>query len=288
MIKHLLCLLCAATSLAAAMMTASGAEERPAIPAAASARFLPTNGVSQPGATNAVLTNAAGTNLDSTAPGTNAPAGQVKYTSGWGQKLKQGGTTALVQLGLSVFGAGFIFERFFRLRRRYVVPEGLSQRARDLWKAGKFDELEKLGESEPSTLARVIAFIAKNRSSPMVEVSEICGDMVTRELSSHYQRAYPLGIVATLEPLLGLLGMILGMITTFETVALAGALGDATQLASGISEALVTTGLGLAIAIPFLALYHVFKHKTMGFGALLEEEVTSLLSEWLMKKETRK
>ena len=131
----------------------------------------------------------------------------------------------------------------------------------------------------------MIAFIAKNRHSAMLEVSEICGDMVSRELTNHYQRAYPLGIVATLEPLLGLLGMILGMIQTFETVALAGALGEATQLASGISEALVTTGLGLAIAIPFLALYHVFKFKTTGFGAELEEEVTGLMSEWLLKKE---
>ena len=81
-----------------------------------------------------------------------------------------------------------------------------------------------------------------------------------------------------------LLGMILGMISTFETVAVAGSLGDATQLAGGISEALVTTGLGLAIAIPFLALYHFFKHRTASFGVLLEEEVTSLLSEWLMQK----
>jgi len=193
-----------------------------------------------------------------------------------------------VLLGLSIFGAGFIFERLFRLRRRYVVPDGLARRARMLWNEGKFSELEKLGETEPSTLARVISFITRNRTSPMLEVSEICGDIVTRELSNHYQRAYPLGIVATLEPLLGLLGMILGMITTFETVALAGALGDATQLAAGISEALVTTGLGLAIAIPFLALYHVFKHKTIGFGGLLEEEVTSLLSEWLLKKDAKK
>jgi biopolymer transport protein ExbB len=87
--------------------------------------------------------------------------------------------------------------------------------------------------------------------------------------------------------LLGLLGMILGMITTFETVAVAGSLGDATQLAGGISEALVTTGLGLAIAIPFLALYHFFKHRTANFGVLLEEQVTSLLSEWLMQKQSK-
>jgi biopolymer transport protein ExbB len=210
-------------------------------------------------------------------------AGSLQRATVLGERLKQGGNTALVQLALSIFGAGFVFQQLFRLRRKYIVPEGLSARARELWQAGKFTELEALGDTGPSTLARVISFIAKNRNSPMVEVSQICGELATRELAVHYQRAYPLGIVATLAPLLGLLGMILG-ISTFETVALAGALGDPTQLASGISEALVTTGLGLAIAIPFLAMYHIFKHRTTSFGMRLEEEITSLLSAWLMKK----
>ena len=244
------------------------------------------------GASNAAAPAAAGSTVSLPAAGVSTNAGgastnaaHVAYTSSWGQKLKEGGTTALVQIAFSVFGAGFVFERLFRLRRRYIIPAGLADEARAMWKAGRFGELEKLGETQPSTLARVISFIARNRQAPMLEVSEICGDLVSRELSGHYQRAYPLGIIATLEPLLGLLGMILGMISTFETVALAGALGEATQLASGISQALVTTGLGLAIAIPFLALYHTFKLKTMNYGALLEESVTNLLSEWLMKQD---
>jgi biopolymer transport protein ExbB len=287
MTKHRLCHFGAALLLGAATLMVRAADDRPALPTAASGRAILAGESRQLAATNTAATNA-GTNLAALSPGgTNAPSGKVRYASGWGQKLKEGGNTALAQIALSVFGAGFIFERFFRLRRRFIIPEGLAERARDLWKAGKFDELEKLGETEPSTLARVISFIARNRMSPMLEVSEICGDLVTRELNGHYQRAYPLGIVATLEPLMGLLGMILGMIQTFETVALAGDLGDATQLAAGISEALVTTGIGLAIAIPFLALYHVFKLKTTSYGSLLEEEVTSLLSSWLMKKESR-
>lgn len=216
-----------------------------------------------------------------------SPSSKSHFASSWGDRLKQGGPAAVVQIALSVFGAGFVFERLARLRRKHLVPDGLADEARKLWREGKFAELEKLAESQPSTFARVIAFITRNRQSPMVEVSEVCGDMVSRELASHYQRAYPLGIVATLEPLLGLLGMILGMITTFETVAVAGSLGDASQLAGGISEALVTTGLGLAIAIPFLALYHYFKHRTANFGVMLEEQVTSLLTEWFMQKPAR-
>jgi biopolymer transport protein ExbB len=217
-----------------------------------------------------------------------APEGakpSMHKTMSWGDKLKESGVVGVIQLALSAFGAIFVFERLSGLRRGNLVPPGLTTRARKLWQEGKYEELEKLGASEPSTLARTISFIVQNRQSPIAEVSGIAGELVSRELAIHHQRAYPLGIVATLAPLLGLLGMIFGMITTFETVAMAGALGDPTQLASGISEALVTTGLGLAVAIPFLALYHYFKLRTNGYGIQLEGEVTSLLTTWFLKPE---
>lgn len=210
-----------------------------------------------------------------------------RFGGSWGEKLREGGTTALVQLALSIFGAGFVFERLVNLRRKNIAPAGLADEARRLWRAGDFAALERFGESHPSTLGRVIGFIARHRDSAISDVSIIAGDLVSREMAGHYQRSYPLGIIATLEPLLGLLGMILGMIETFEIVALAGALGDPSQLAGGISEALVTTGLGLAIAIPFLALYHFFKSRTASYTNLLEQEVTDLLSDWLLRRDAR-
>ena len=207
------------------------------------------------------------------------------FASGWGNKLREGGTTALIQLALSVFGATFVFERIFNLRRARIVPRGLTQRARGLWASGDFDALEHLDENGTdgnSTLGRAIAWVARHRHASFGDVSTGAGDLVSQELEVNQQRAYPLGVVATLEPLLGLLGMILGMIGTFETVAMAGALGDPAQLAGGISEALVTTGLGLAIAIPFLALFHFFKSRTNMYGSALEKELTGLLSEWFL------
>ncbi|MFT3785486.1 MAG: MotA/TolQ/ExbB proton channel family protein [Tepidisphaeraceae bacterium] len=205
-------------------------------------------------------------------------------SASWGDKLKHAGAVGAIQLLLSVFGGVFAIERFFGLRQKFLNPKGLSAHARRLWSAGKFAELERLKDTHPSTLGRVISFIATNRGSSLSDVSEIAGDLVSRDIEIHYRKAYPLGIVATLAPLLGLLGMIVGMIHTFEIVSMAGSLGDPTQLAAGISEALVTTGLGLAIAIPFLSLYHYFKHRTSGLGVQLEEEVTTLLTLWLMRK----
>ncbi len=206
------------------------------------------------------------------------------FASGWGNKLREGGTTALIQLAVSIFGATFAFERFINLRRTRIVPRGLSRRARELWAAGDFEALEKLDVEGGggSTLGRAIAWVVRHRHASFADVSAGAGDIVSQELEVNQQRAYPLGVVATLEPLLGLLGMILGMIGTFETVAMAGALGDPAQLAGGISEALVTTGLGLAIAIPFLALFHYFKSRTNMYGSALEKELTGLLSEWFL------
>src|SRR5687768_6989040 len=65
------------------------------------------------------------------------------FTASWGERLKQGGPAAVVQIGLSVFGAAFVFERLFRLRRKNLAPERLADEARKLWRDGNFEQLEK-------------------------------------------------------------------------------------------------------------------------------------------------
>jgi biopolymer transport protein ExbB len=74
------------------------------------------------------------------------------------------------------------------------------------------------------------------------------------------------------------------MIHSFEMVALAGALGNPAQLAAGISEALLTTLLGIGFAIPFLAFFHYFKNKASTFHNQLEEAITELSIEWLIPR----
>ncbi len=203
----------------------------------------------------------------------------------WLDRFHQSGNTGIIQLLLSIFGAAFILERFARLRRSNIAPRGLAEHAKQLWREGKFAELERLAEEQPSTLARVISFLAKRRDRSAADMSSITGDMVSRDMDAHLQRAYPVGVVATLEPLLGLMGMVLGMIASFEKVALAGALGNPAQLAAGISEALTTTALGIGLAIPFLACFHYFRNKTRNFEILLEDEVADLVIEWFVDKE---
>ena len=198
--------------------------------------------------------------------------------------IRSAGTTGLFQIALSVFGGGFVVACMKRLRRKNVVPAGLSQRARTLWEVGDFEALKNLKNTEPSTLSRAISFIADHRGESLADLSAATGDRISGEIAAFNQLSYPLGVIATLQPLLGLLGMILGMINAFAMVALAGSLGNPAQLAGGISEALATTALGIAFAILFLAAYHYFRTRTKAYGVLLTEEINDLLAHWYMKR----
>jgi biopolymer transport protein ExbB len=195
-------------------------------------------------------------------------------------KLRQGGLTMVFLLLASVAGLGYTIERLVNLRGSTVVPRGLADRADDLWQAGKWAELESLPERSNSTLARVLSVIAQHRHSNMADVSLMAGDVASRDLRRHLQKAYPLAVVATVSPLLGLLGTVIGMIGAFDKVAAAGSLGDASVLGGDISKALITTGAGLTIAVPALVLYHYFKSRTNLYAIMLEEEVGELISDW--------
>ena len=195
-------------------------------------------------------------------------------------KLKQGGVTMVFLLLASMAGMAVAVERAINLRVGVIVPRGLADRADRLWRRRRWDELEALPDSSNSALARVLAVVARHRHSSMADVSMMAGDVASRDLRRHLQRAYGLAVVATVSPLLGLLGTVIGMIGAFDKVAAAGSLGDASLLGGDISKALITTGAGLTIAVPALVLYHYFKSRTSMFGMLLEEEVSDLISSW--------
>ena len=91
-------------------------------------------------------------------------------------------------------------------------------------------------------------------------------------------------VITAILPLLGLLGTMIGMIESFKLVELYGDEGGASMLAGAISKALVTTAMGLIIAIPSLIIYHFFKARIGGLGNKLEEEIEILINAWFLKQ----
>ena len=194
------------------------------------------------------------------------------------QQLATGGAGIWVIAALSVLMATVAIERFHRFRMRAIVPSGLVDEIVPLWREGRFDELQQALARHESVLAKAIRFLAANRGRWSAEtLGERAGELASRELRQQQQRAYPLAVVATVAPIVGLLGTVVGMIEAFHVIAFTGGMGDASLLAGGISKALVNTAAGLSVALPALALHHFFRHRLTVGGLALEEQLERVL-----------
>jgi biopolymer transport protein ExbB len=198
------------------------------------------------------------------------------------EQVAEGGAAVLVTLGLSILFLAVTIERLLHLRERAVLPLDLLARVQPLWAAHRFAELEKLLAADGSTLARVIACLVEHRHQPYAVVSSLAGDIASMELRQHQQKAYALAIVATVAPIVGLLGTVLGMIDAFHVIAYAEGMGNPALLAGGISKALVNTAAGLTVALPALGMHHYFKHRLATLGLALEKQVNTLISQRLL------
>jgi biopolymer transport protein ExbB len=190
------------------------------------------------------------------------------------EQLAAGGAGIWMIAALSVLAIAVALERFHRFRPSAVVPATLVDEAVPLWRAGRFDELDQLLKQRDSVLAGALRFVVAHRARwSEDELSTRAGELASRQLRAQQQRAYPLAVVATVAPIVGLLGTVVGMIEAFHVIAFTGGMGDASLLAGGISKALVNTAAGLAVALPSLALHHYFRHRLVTLGLALEEQL---------------
>ncbi|MFW6303137.1 MAG: MotA/TolQ/ExbB proton channel family protein [Candidatus Sumerlaeota bacterium] len=215
-----------------------------------------------------------------------APDDIVEYEEvsvDWFAELAKGGMTVVFLGLLSVTGVVFALERYFRLKPKYVAPSGLVDQVLELEEDGDFEGIRELCRKHKSDLARILEFVVEHRGADAGALVEGAGDISARQMRNHLQRNQPLAVVAALAPLLGLLGTMIGMIEAFQLVAVYGDEGGAPMLAGSISKALITTAVGLILAIPALAAYHFFKVRTNLLFSKLEEEAERLFNHWFLR-----
>ncbi|MBN2560568.1 MAG: MotA/TolQ/ExbB proton channel family protein [Phycisphaerae bacterium] len=185
-----------------------------------------------------------------------AAAAQIQ--SVWDFVVKGG--PMMIPIGLcSLIALTVIVERLVSLRRRNVIPSDFLPGLKALMKDPDDDYAKALEycEANVSPLATILA-VAIRRLSESIELLEKhiqeAGERVVFNLRK-YLRA--LSVIASICPLMGLLGTIFGMIKAFQTVATSGeALGKTELLAEGIYQAMITTAAGLLVAIPVIIAYH--------------------------------
>ncbi|MCG7199388.1 MotA/TolQ/ExbB proton channel family protein [Marinobacter pelagius] len=190
--------------------------------------------------------------------------------------LKAGGILMVPIVACSILALAIVLERFWTLRASRVAPP---QTINELWHWIKKKDLNgrKLKALQASSpLGRILAgglLNAKHGREIMKESIEHEASQVIHELERFLN---PLGTVATIAPLLGLLGTVIGMIKVFAEIQLAG-VGNAGNLAGGISEALITTAAGLSVAIPALICHRYFIRRVDELVVNMEQEAIKLV-----------
>ena len=160
----------------------------------------------------------------------------------------------------SIASVGILLERLWTLQRKRVLPQELIKKVSDLAEKNQVTPkiIEALEKNSP--LGRVLAAALANKHRGreiMMERVQDTGRHVVHELERFLNS---LGTIASISPLLGLLGTVSGIIAAFNAIMLGG-MGDPTKLAGGISQALITTAAGLAVAIPSLIAYRYLRGK---------------------------
>ncbi len=208
------------------------------------------------------------------APGPNQPAGPLSTTAPeynlW-QTIINGGYVMVAILALSVVVLGCIINFFITIRQSRLIPKDLLRRIFALINENNFQDAIALCESAGGFIPLVVAEGLKRRGKEpdkIIAAMEVTG---RREADYLRQKTRFLLDIATLAPLLGLLGTVLGMIQAFNVIALDPAVVKPILLAQAVSKALVTTAAGLIIAIPAMAFYFFFRGRVQVLIALMED-----------------
>ncbi len=176
----------------------------------------------------------------------------------------------------SVLALAVFLARLHALGRARVAPPRFAARVFEEVEGGRIDDALVRCEQHPSSLARVLGAGLRHAGQPRAGLKERMQEVGRDEAVSLEKYLGLIGVIATISPLLGLLGTVTGMIGVFQGVVTEG-VGDPSGLASGIWEALITTAAGLSAAIPAYLGWRYLMARTRSLIADLERAAIALL-----------
>ena len=193
--------------------------------------------------------------------------------------LAKGGVIMVPILVCSIVGLTIIIERFIYFRKTSEDPEKISELLQKLVreeggfhnKEGDHPEVIQLFADSPGPVGRLLEAGLNLKNIPRWKLEEKLSVVGQEELNKLGKNIRGLEVIATISPLMGLLGTVMGMVQAFNKVAQYKGQVDPSILAGGIWEALLTTAAGLAVAIPVVVMLHFFDRKIEKISFLLEK-----------------
>jgi biopolymer transport protein ExbB len=177
----------------------------------------------------------------------------------------------------SLLASTIIIERLFSLRRKRVLPPEIVGVVEAVRPGQDFALAVEVCRNHPGVFAAVMSVGFERASEPWEVLRDALLDVGRQKATLLERHLVWLQTIAQAAPLLGLLGTVLGMIKVFASISLSG-IGDPQVLSEGISEALITTAIGLAIGIPTLVAYNFLMAKSESLVTEIEAYASHLVS----------
>ncbi|WP_020614334.1 MotA/TolQ/ExbB proton channel family protein [Sediminispirochaeta bajacaliforniensis] len=191
--------------------------------------------------------------------------------------IEKGGIIMVLIMILSVLAAVIIIERLLFFRKIKVDEESLINRLKAALGKGHYDEAIDICENNPSPIANLIKVGIEHRDYPTSDMKEAITSAASLEIPQLERYLTSLGTIAHISPLLGLLGTVTGNIKAFGVLGSFGAVGDPSLLATGISEALLTTAAGIVVSVPAITFYNYLVNRVNHMIIRMENRVNELI-----------
>ncbi len=175
--------------------------------------------------------------------------------------LGYGGIVGYAIVALSVIALALAGLFFYELRTGSLMPTGVYSAVRTELERNGADAALQRSQRETSFLGHVLAAGLDALRDGRAEARAVMADAADTWMAGSVRRIEYLNLIATVSPMLGLLGTVVGMVKTFAALAQSTGPIDPVELSAGIFQALVTTMMGLAVAIPTLLLYTVLRNR---------------------------
>jgi len=185
------------------------------------------------------------------------------------------GIVGIVIILLSVVALAVIIENIVSLKRDKLAPPELIDEIQALFDEEQFQEAMELCENEQNFFTRVCGAGIAKIGHPFEAMEKAMEEMGDEESVKLHQKIGWLPVIANTAPMLGLLGTVSGMVASFNVIASSGGQANPADLAGGISQALLTTMLGLIVAIPVTAVFAFLRNRliktVIETGAIIED-----------------
>jgi biopolymer transport protein ExbB len=167
----------------------------------------------------------------------------------------------LALIALSLTAAYLVFDNLLSLRKEDLFPAALAEQVHTLLQDNRYEQAAAVCQKQPSILSFIMSQGLREVELGWADTEKALEEALAEQAARLYRRVEYLSVIGSLAPMLGLLGTVTGMLMAFQEVAISQGAAGAAELAEGIYQALVTTVVGLIIAIPALGAFAIFRNR---------------------------